>query len=127
MKCLIVDDEPLVLRDIHRTAQKVMGEDTEFFLVGNPIEAMKIVEDISSNPEGILEIAVIDIELLNSNGIDLAKKIQKIYPRINLIMVSGDGRYALETWEINVSDFIIKPVNGNRLQRAVDNLRYPVE
>ena len=42
-------------------------------------------------------------------------------------MVSGDGRYALETWEINVSDFIIKPVNSNRLQRAVDNLRYPVE
>ena len=34
MKCLIVDDEPFVLRDIYRTAQKVMGEDTEFFLAG---------------------------------------------------------------------------------------------
>lgn len=69
MKCLIVDDEPLVLQDIHRTAQNVMGEDTEFFLAVNPIEAMKIVEDISSNPEEILEIAVIDIELPYSNGI----------------------------------------------------------
>ena len=77
MKCLIVDDEPLVLQDIHRTAQKVMGEDTEFFLAGNPTEAMKIVEDISSKPEEILEIAIIDIELPYSNGIDLAKRIQK--------------------------------------------------
>ena len=62
----------------------------------------------------------IEFELLYSNGIDLAKKIQKLYPRMNLIMVSGDGRYALETWEIFVSDFIIKPVNGRRLQKAVD-------
>ena len=44
MKCLIADDEPLILKDIHRTAKKVLGENTEYFLAENSDEALGIIE-----------------------------------------------------------------------------------
>ena len=43
MKCLIADDEPLILKDIHRTAKKVIGENTEYFLAENSDEALGIL------------------------------------------------------------------------------------
>lgn len=127
MKCLIADDEPLILKDIHRTAKKVFGEDTEIFLAENSDEALSIIENekVSGKQEGI-QIALLDIEMPYISGLEVAKKIQKISPHTNIIFVTGHGKYALDVLEMYVSGFILKPVNEKNMRKALDNLRFPI-
>ena len=127
MKCLIADDEPLILKDIHRTAKKVLGEDTIFFLAGNSDEALKIIEEEShSGTPGGIQIAFLDIEMPYVSGLIVAKKIQEISPNTNIIFVTGHNEYALDVLEMYVSGFITKPVNEMNMRKAFDNLRFPI-
>ena len=75
MKCLIADDEILILRDIKRTAVKVLGENTEFFEASNSEEALEIIK---SND---ISIAFLDIDMPYISGLEVAKKIQEMSDR----------------------------------------------
>ena len=125
MKCLIADDEPLILKDIHRTAKKVLGENTEYFLAENSDEALGIIEKENESGTGI-HIAFLDIEMPFISGLEVAKKIQEISPKTNIIFVTGHGKYALDVLEMYVSGFIMKPVNEKSMKKAIENLRYPI-
>ncbi len=125
MKCLIADDEPLILKDIHRTAKKVLGENTEFFLAENSDEALGIIKKENESGTGI-KIAFLDIEMPFISGLEVAKKIQEISPKTNIIFVTGHGKYALDVLEMYVSGFIMKPVNEKSMKKAIENLRYPI-
>lgn len=120
MKCLIADDEPLIQRDIHRTAKKVFGESTEFFFAANTDEVLKIVG------EQPLQIALLDIEMPFLGGIEVAKRIRELSPKTNVIFVTGHEKYALQAFGAYASDFIVKPINENSLTKAYENLRFPV-
>ncbi len=127
MKCLIADDEPFILKDIHRTAKKVLGDNTEFFLAQNSDEVIKIIQQEMAfeTSEGI-QIAFLDIEMPYKNGLEVAKSIQSISPRTNIIFITGHDKYAVDILEMYVSGFIMKPVNEKKMQKAVDNLRFPI-
>ena len=120
MKCLIADDEPLILKDIKRTVLKVLGEDTLVFEAGNSDEVMDILGKYS------IPIVFLDIEMPVINGLELAEKIREIRPRTNIIFVTGYEKYALDVLEMYVSGFIMKPVNEKSMNKALQNLRFPV-
>ena len=120
MKCLIADDEPLILKDIKRTAGKVLGNGAEIFTAENSNEALQIFKDED------IKIAFLDIEMPYINGLEVAKKILDIRPKTNIIFVTGHGKYALDVLEMYVSGFIMKPVNEKSMRKAIDNLKYPV-
>ena len=120
MKCLIADDEILILRDIKRTAIKVLGDNTEIFEASNSDEALEIIK---SND---IPIAFLDIDMPFISGLEVAKKIQEMKPKTNIIFVTGYEQYALEALELYVSGFIMKPVNENNMRKAIDNLRFPI-
>ncbi len=125
MKCLIADDEPLILKDIHRTAKNVLGEETDFYLASDSDEALKYVEN-EHNTGFDIQIALLDIEMPYISGLEVAKKIQKISPHTNIIFVTGHGKYALDVLEMYVSGFIMKPVNEKSMSKAIENLRIPI-
>ena len=120
MKCLIADDEPLIRKDIHRTAIKVFGESTEFFFAENTDEVLSIVK------EQPVQIALLDIEMPFLGGIEVAKQMREISPKTNVIFVTGHEKYALEAFGAYASDFIVKPINESSLRKAYENLRFPV-
>ena len=120
MKCIIADDEMLIRKDIHRTATKVFGEETEFLLAENTDEVLEILKKES------VQIALLDIDMPFFGGLELAKKIREIAPKTNIIFCTGYERYAPEVFELYVSDFIVKPVNEDRLRKAFQNLRFPI-
>ena len=120
MKCLIADDVPLIQRDVHGTATKVFGENTEFFFAANTDEVLKVIKEQS------VQIALLDIEMPFVGGIEVAKEIRKLSPKTNVIFVTGHEEYALEAFDAYASDFIVKPINEDRLRRAYENLRFPI-
>lgn len=113
MKILLVDDEELQLIRLENACKKVMP-DSEFFSFTNPI---KVVE---SNVN--FDLAFLDIEMPGLNGIQLAKKLKSINPKIKIIFVTAYNNYALDAYRVHASGYITKPVNENKIKVEIDEL-----
>ena len=113
MKILLVDDEELQLIRLENACKKVIP-DSEFFSFTNPL---KVVE---SNIN--FDLAFLDIEMPGLNGIQLAKKLKSINPKIKVIFVTAYNNYALEAYRVHVSGYITKPVNENKIKTEIDEL-----
>ena len=113
MKILLVDDEELQLLRLENACKKVIP-DSEFFSFTNPL---KVVE---SNIN--FDLAFLDIEMPGLNGIQLAKKLKSINPKIKVIFVTAYNNYALEAYRVHVSGYITKPVNENKIKTDIDEL-----
>lgn len=120
MKCLIADDEQLILNDIRRTAIKVLGESTEIYEASNSDETLNIIRDND------IPIVFLDIEMPFISGLEVANRIREMKPRTNIIFVTGHEQYALDVLSMYVSGFIMKPVNEGSMRKAIENLRYPI-
>lgn len=113
MKILLVDDEELQLIRLENACKKVMPN-SEFFSFTNPI---KVVE---SNIN--FDLAFLDIEMPGLNGIQLAKKLKSINPKIKIIFVTAYNNYALDAYRVHASGYITKPVNENKIKVEIDEL-----
>ena len=120
MKVLLVDDEELQLIRIENAAKKALPEGSEFFCYTNPVLAYE--ENVSQK----FDIAFLDIEMPQINGIQLAKKLKKVNPLVNVIFVTAYDNYALEAYRLHASGYITKPVNENKIREEIGGLRYQV-
>ncbi len=121
MKTLLVDDEELQLIRLKNEVEKVLPEGSEFFCFINPLQALEKAGETK------IDIAFLDIEMPVINGIQLAKKIKAINPKINIIFVTAYENYAINAYNLHASGYIIKPVNESKIRQEIDNLRYPIE
>ncbi|MDY6366949.1 MAG: response regulator [Clostridia bacterium] len=120
MKVLLVDDEELQLIRIKNAAVKALPDDSEFFCYTNPVQAYE--ENVGNK----FDIAFLDIEMPKINGIELAKKLKKLNPLVNVIFVTAYDTYALDAYRIHASGYITKPVNENKIKEEINGLRYKV-
>ena len=60
------------------------------------------------------------------NGIELAKKLKKNNPLINVIFVTAYNNYALDAYNIHASGYIMKPAKADKVKKELDALRYEV-
>ncbi|RZK37255.1 MAG: response regulator transcription factor [Pedobacter sp.] len=87
----------------------------ELSLIGistNPIEAIKKIS------EGLTpEIILLDVEMPQMSGLDLIDKIPK---ESAIILITGHSKYALNAFEKDVVDFLLKPISFDRFNKAVN-------
>ena len=120
MNILLCDDENLQLLRLESTIKKLMPNET-YYSYTNPKLAYEETKNLK------LDIALLDIEMPAINGVNLAKKLKKINPLINIIFVTAYDNYALEAYNLHASGYIMKPVNETKLKEELEGLRYPVE
>lgn len=120
MHILLVDDEELQLVRLEKELKKVISEDTGILKYTNPLKALEDCE------EWIIDVAFLDIEMPGMNGIELAKKLKKINPLINIIFVTAYDKYALDAHKIHVSGYLSKPVTAEKIKQELEDLRYPL-
>ncbi|MBR6072467.1 MAG: response regulator [Acholeplasmatales bacterium] len=120
MKILLVDDEQLQLIRLENTVKKVLP-DAEILSFTNPKKAYEDTIDMK------LDIAFLDIEMPLINGINLAKKLKKNNPFINVIFVTAYDKYALDAYNIHASGYVVKPVKVEKVKKELDALKYEVE
>jgi DNA-binding LytR/AlgR family response regulator len=108
LNCIIVDDEPL--------ARKVLEqyiEDVEFLqLLGkaeNPIKALRLLTD------HIVDLIFLDINMPEMSGIDFLKTSAKLPMTI---LTSAYSDFALEGFELDVMDYLVKPFSAERFMKA---------
>ena len=117
IKCLVVDDEPPAREIISRYISNVpmlqlAGE------CSNAIQAMSFLQDHT------VDLLFLDIRMPQLNGNDLLK-ILKQPPRV--ILTTAYAEYALEGYDLDVSDYLLKPVQFERFLKAVLKATQPVQ
>lgn len=112
LTAIIVDDEPLALKLLRSKLQQldmveIIGEGK------NGREAIRLVMDL--NPD----IAFLDIEMPGLNGFDVVKNLQSdILPLV--VFTTAYEQYALDAFDIHAVDYILKPIDLQRIERAIE-------
>ena len=110
MNCIVVDDEPLAREGIRLLAKKIKGLN----LVASLNSADAAVKFMLSEP---VDLVFLDIQMPGTNGIEFAKVI----PRNTLIIfTTAYAEYALNSYEVDAIDYLLKPITFSRFQKAVD-------
>jgi two-component system LytT family response regulator len=109
MNALIVDDEPLARRELRRLLAafpwvKVVGEAAD-------IDAARACI-ASSHPD----IVFLDIQMPGGTGFDLLEQLERL-PRV--IFTTAYDHYAVKAFEVNALDYLLKPIEPERLSAAV--------
>ena len=113
MKCIIVDDEPLARQGILLHVQEVsflepVGE------FGNSIAANNFL----SNNE--VDLMFLDIEMPGITGLDFLRSLQK---RPAVIITTAYPEFALSGFELNVVDYLLKPIRLDHFLKAVNKVK----
>jgi len=109
MNCIIVDDDLL-----SRTAIKYLMEQVEFLHL--KMEFQSAVEAFSYLALNEVDLVFLDIEMPGMTGLELLKNL-KVHPII--ILISSKKEYAIEAFELNIADYIVKPPTIARFTKAV--------
>ncbi len=110
MNCLIVDDDELS----RKTMEHFINETSFLTLVKSCSSAVEAVNILSGDHQ--IQLIFLDIEMPVMNGIDLMKSFAN-HPQI--ILMTSHQNYALEAFEYNVTDYLLKPVTYVRYLKAV--------
>jgi DNA-binding LytR/AlgR family response regulator len=118
LKCLVIDDEPLAIQLLANHISKVpFLELVNYF--NNPMDALI---SFNSNP---VDLIFLDIQMPQLTGIQFMKLLQN---RAQVIITSAYEEYAIEGFEHNVTDYLLKPISFERFYKAVEkayNLNNP--
>lgn len=112
IKCLIVDDEPLAIRLIENHISKI--EVLEVAATAN--NAMKAFEILNTKQ---IDLLFLDIKMPNITGIDFLKSL-KNPPKT--IFTTAYRDFAIESYELEVVDYLLKPVTFERFFKSVERV-----
>ena len=111
VKCLLIDDEPLA----RRLMRTLLDDIPEIELIAecrNGREAIDAARDLAP------DLLILDIQMPGTSGFDVVKGLQAdIMPMV--IFCTAFQRYAVDAFDLHAVDYLLKPVDGNRLQRAI--------
>ncbi|MDP4185405.1 MAG: LytTR family DNA-binding domain-containing protein [Bacteroidota bacterium] len=113
MNCLIVDDD-IICRSILEKFVERIDFIEKVTSCSGAIEAIQILEQ----REEKIDLLFLDIEMPEMSGVDLMKVLKDSRPQI--IVVSAKEKYAIEAYEFDVTDYLLKPVTFVRFYKAVD-------
>ncbi len=120
MKIIAVDDEKIALDHITGILKR-LEPDAEIIGCRRGEAALEAMED------GDVQIAFLDIELRDMNGIELARQMKMKCPQINILFTTGYGDYAGEAFDLHASGYILKPLTDEKVKREMEDLRHPIE
>jgi two-component system LytT family response regulator len=112
---IIVDDEPLALEGLRLRLEKISG--------------IEIVAEAADGDEAIRlcnmlhpDVLFLDLRLPGISGLEVVQSLQSdVLPMV--VFVTAFGEYAIEAFELNAIDYILKPANIGRLQKTVDRIK----
>lgn len=111
-RCIIVDDEPLAIKILENYIEKI----PQLELVGAYRSAIEAAEWINSRE---IDLIFLDISMPQLTGLQLAKSLH-ISPQI--IFTTAHRDFAVESYEVNALDYLLKPFSFERFWQAVNKL-----
>lgn len=111
----MVDDELLALELLEKQVEKIEHID----IVGkytNPADSLELVK------KGEVHVAFLDIQMPDIDGLELAERMLEIDPQLSIVFTTAYNEYAVEAFELDAIDYLIKPVKVERLEKTMQRL-----
>lgn len=113
MRALLIDDERLARNELRRLLEnfpkvEIIGE------AANAEEGVKLIEELQP------DLLFLDIQMPGKNGFELLQSIDGKAPEV--IFTTAYDEYALKAFEFNALDYLLKPVDLNRLTEAINRV-----
>lgn len=116
MRVVLVDDEPIALDLLAKTLEqigniKIVGRYT------NPYDAIEEIDILKP------DIVFLDIEMGKINGLETAEIMMDIYGDVEIVFVTAYSQYAIDAFEVNAIDYLVKPIQKVRLSKTIQRIR----
>jgi two-component system response regulator AlgR len=116
LRLLIADDEPLAAERL----QLLLAQIPDVDLIGTASDgesAVRMAEALTP------DVLLLDIEMPGLDGIDVARALASKRPSAAVIFITAFDQFAVAAFEVEAVDYLMKPVDPVRLQRALDRTR----
>ena len=113
LKALIVDDERLARREL----RSLLADFSEVEIVGEADSVSQALDLIENKQPTIV---FLDIQLTNETGFDLLEQVESA--EFKTVFVTAFDAYAIRAFEVNALDYLLKPVNPERLKKAIEKI-----
>jgi DNA-binding LytR/AlgR family response regulator len=116
LKALLIDDEPFALKEL----QYHLDNFHDIEVVGaftDPFKGFAMVEAL------IPDVVFLDIEMPEAGGIYIAEQIVSSFPETSIIFVTAYNQYAINAFELNAVDYLLKPISQERLAGSIARIK----
>ncbi|MDP1808919.1 MAG: LytTR family DNA-binding domain-containing protein [Actinomycetota bacterium] len=116
IRAIIVDDEAPARLEMRYLLEKV--DDIEVLgEAGSADEALKLMNAIC------YDIAFLDIDMPGMSGLDMVEQMEKLDCRPAVIFTTAYGQFAVKAFELDVADYLLKPIAEDRLNKAIARVK----
>lgn len=109
MNCIIIDDEPIARRGM----KKLVEKDARLNLAGVFGSAEEAMDWLSENTTDLI---FLDIQMPGMTGIEFARQLPE---KTMIIFTTAYSEYAVESYAVDAVDYLVKPINPDRFEKAV--------
>jgi len=117
LNCVIIEDEPLARNLITEYVKKVPSLNL-LNAFSNPLEALEAIRTLP------VDVLFLDVQMPEITGITLLKVLKK---RPLVVLTTAYSEYALEGYELDVADYLLKPITFERFLKSVDKIMQRLE
>jgi DNA-binding LytR/AlgR family response regulator len=117
LSCLIVEDEPLARKLLIQYVEKVAGLEL-LAALASPLAALDFLKDHSP------DVLFLDVQMPEITGIGLLKILKK---KPIVVLTTAYSEYAIESYELDVTDYLLKPITFERFLKCVEKVRQVAE
>lgn len=115
MKAIIIDDE----RNAITTLQDMLDQFTEINVIKTFTNPMDAVSEMTSLKPDVI---FLDIEMKPYDGLEMAQLYLNEIDDVEIVFVTAYSEYAIQAFEINAVDYLLKPVSNRRLKKSITRL-----
>ena len=119
MKFFVIDDEKFALDRMVRELS-IASPNAEISAFSEPNQLLEFARTNSC------DVAFLDVRMGSMTGVELAKKLIELMPKLNIIFVTGYDEYANEAMKMHASGYLMKPVTAEDIKAELQDLRHPV-
>ena len=120
MNTITIDDRQLAVNAMVHNMKEIDPE-------GNHVGLISPAEALSYARAHHIDVAFLDIEMPDMNGLEMAEAFKKIQPDVNIVFVTGHAEYALDAHSLFASGYLVKPADVSDVENVLKHLRYPVD
>jgi two-component system LytT family response regulator/two-component system response regulator LytT len=116
LQTIVVDDEQLARDELCFLLQRV-GDVEVVGQASNGVEALRMIE--AHEPD----VVFLDVQMPGLNGFEVARRLVARELETQLVFVTAFDQYALEAFDVSAVDYLLKPVDPERLASAIERVR----
>src|SRR3954454_24607419 len=116
LKAVLVDDEQLARDELGYILEQIGGVEV-LGQAGNGVEALTTIERLQP------DVVFLDVQMPGLTGFEVARRLVGARAPAQIVFVTAYDQHAIEAFEVNAVDYLLKPVDQTRLELAVDRAR----